>query len=113
MSIIIGSLLPVTFPIEINNVGSSNINYKVETLLEENEKNSAFKIFDVKNPSGTLSPNEKQYLYCQFRPLETKLYTFDLKIQVFDLFRPIDEILVKIEGSGFHKKKIKTQVTLF
>lgn len=51
----IGLLVPVKFPIEIQNVGSSKINYKIE--IEERDQegnviNSKFKIFEIGNPIG-------------------------------------------------------------
>jgi len=80
-SVPIGLLIPVTFPIEINNVGTANVSYKLHTheLTEDGfgvSQNKNFKVFDIKNPQGTLNPGEKQYLYCLFRPLEEKLYQF-------------------------------------
>ncbi len=44
----IGSLLPVTFPIEINNVGSINISYKCECKeIVESGSFTKFSIFDI------------------------------------------------------------------
>jgi len=99
----IGLLLPLTFPIEINNVGTANVSYKIQTReitpgynlqnrLFLNARN--FKIFDVKNQQGTLNPGERQYLYCLFRPLEQKVYEFLIIISVFDHSQQIDEIEV-------------------
>ncbi len=52
----------MTFPIEIQNVGSSKISYKIE-IQEKNKDganvNSKFKIFEIGNPSGQLLPNER------------------------------------------------------
>ena len=104
----IGSLIPVTFPIEISNVGNSNVNYKVDISEiggQEDAKGSKYKIFDINNPSGSVNNGEKQYLYCAFRPLEKKLYNFKVTLNVSDLFKTIDALELKIQGSGYVKNK--------
>lgn len=110
----IGSLIPVTFPIEISNVGNSNVLYKIDVSEidgKEGAKGSKYKIFDIQNPTGNVNAGEKQYLYCLFRPLEKKLYNFKVIINVSDLFKQIDSIELKIQGTGFVKnKKEKTVI---
>ena len=104
----IGSLIPVTFPIEISNVGNTNVLYKIDICEingKEDAKGSKHKIFDIQNLSGNVNAGEKQYLYCQFRPLEKKLYNFKVNINVSDLFKQIDSIELKIQGSGYVKTK--------
>lgn len=69
----VGLLQPVKYPIEIQNVGSSKVSYKTDVEeydANSNILNSQFNVFDIQNPQGSLLPNEKQYLYCLFKPLE-------------------------------------------
>lgn len=106
----IGSLIPVTFPIEISNEGNTNIQYKceiTETDGEDTNKGTKYKIFDIEKPSGSLQAFEKQYLFCLFRPLEKKKYTFEVKINVNDLYKKLDTISLKIEGKGYVKREIE------
>jgi hypothetical protein len=104
----LGSLFPVSFPIEINNVGSISVSYRAEiknqSTEDQNEKMSKYKILDIKNPSGGLNSNEKQYIYLLFRPLEAKRYLFNIKVHVFDLYKTFQELNLKIEGFGYSKK---------
>lgn len=51
--------------------------------------NSQFNVFDIQNPQGSLLPNEKQYLYCLFKPLEQKDYYFRLLVEVSDMVKVI------------------------
>ena len=72
----IGSLIPVTFPIEISNVGNTNVNYKIDIAEadgKEDAKGSKSKIFDIHNPTENVNEGEKQYLFCLF--LEKKFIT--------------------------------------
>lgn len=62
----IGLLVPLKFPIEIQNVGSSKVNYKAIIHYAENEFTE---VFTISNPSSSLLPSEKHYLYCLFKPL--------------------------------------------
>lgn len=51
----IGLLIPIKYPIEIQNVGSLKINYKIEIQEEDefgNQINSKFKIFEIEKPNG-------------------------------------------------------------
>ncbi|KAL4426641.1 hypothetical protein ABPG74_018719 [Tetrahymena malaccensis] len=103
----IGLLIPVKFPIEVLNVGSSKISYKVE-IVEKDEYNnpidSKFNIFDIEKNQDNLLPNEKSYLYCLFKPLESKTYYHELKIIVYDFVKVNQEISLFIEGTGYSKK---------
>lgn len=86
----IGLLIPVKFPIEVLNVGSSKISYKVEIIEQDknqNPINSKFNIFDIEKNSDSLLPGEKSYLYCLFKPLESKTYFHELKIIVYDFVK--------------------------
>ena len=104
----IGSLIPVTFPIEISNVGNTQVSYKIDIADldgKEDAKGSKYKIFDIQNPTGNVNAGEKQYLYCLFRPLEKKLYNFKVTLNVSDPYKQIDSLELKIQGSGFVKNK--------
>ena len=72
----IGSLLGVTFPIEMQNVGSGKISYKVDVskFINKDETDFQNKIFDIKNSEGNINPGEKHYLYSKFKPLEERTY---------------------------------------
>jgi hypothetical protein len=80
----IGLLVPLKFPIEIQNVGSSKVNYKAIIQYPDNEFTE---VFTISNPNNSLLPSEKHYLYCLFKPLEKKLYSFKLSIQVYDFVK--------------------------
>ena len=77
----------MTYPIEMKNLGITKLKYKLDLspLESINGKNYNFKIFDIENPEGVIKPNETQYLYTVFRPLEAKKYEIDLPIKVSDI----------------------------
>ncbi|CAK79907.1 unnamed protein product, partial (macronuclear) [Paramecium tetraurelia] len=92
------------YPIEIQNVGSSKVSYK--TLVQEMDIDgeiidSQFNVFDIQNPQGSLLPNEKQYLYCLFKPLEQKTYYFELLVEVSDMVKVIQPVKLAIQGRGY------------
>ncbi|KAM3137891.1 hypothetical protein pb186bvf_009972 [Paramecium bursaria] len=99
----VGLLQPVKYPIEIQNVGSSKVNYTTE-IQELNDKgeiiDSQFFVFGV-TPQGSLPAGEKQYLYCSFKPLEQKVYHFQLLIQVSDMVRQIKPVILSVSGRGY------------
>ncbi|CAD8141208.1 unnamed protein product [Paramecium octaurelia] len=100
----VGLLQPVKYPIEIQNVGSSKVSYK--TLVQEMDIDgeiidSQFNVFDIQNPQGSLLPNEKQYLYCLFKPLEQKTYYFELLVEVSDMVKVIQPVKLAIQGRGY------------
>ena len=91
----IGLLNPVKFPIEISNVGLTKLNYTIEVQeIDKQGKNidSKFNIFGISNPEGSLLPNERQYLYCLFKPLEAKKYYHILTIKATDFMKPLKDI---------------------
>lgn len=71
----------------MKNLGITKLKYKLDLspLESINGKNYNFKIFDIENPEGVIKPNETQYLYTVFRPLEAKKYEIDLPIKVSDI----------------------------
>ncbi|EGR32899.1 hypothetical protein IMG5_067400 [Ichthyophthirius multifiliis] len=102
----IGLLIPVKFPIEIANLGSIKVSYKVEIEEQDCDQNiikndSRFTAFLLEKSQDTLLPNEKSYLYCLFKPLEQKGYYYKLKIIVFDMVKITQEIIIFIKGQGF------------
>jgi hypothetical protein len=71
----------------MKNLGITKLKYKFDLgpLNKINNENYGFKIFDIENPEGVIKPNETQYLYTVFRPLEVKNYEIDLPIKVSDI----------------------------
>ncbi|KAL4441714.1 hypothetical protein ABPG74_008711 [Tetrahymena malaccensis] len=102
----IGMLLPLQYPIEIQNVGLTKLNYSIEVQeIDEKGQNidSKFEIFNISNKNGSLMPNEKQYLYCLFKPLEAKRYYHILSIKATDFMKPLKDIRLHVIGEGFSK----------
>ena len=112
----IGSLLPAMYPIEIQNVGSGKITYKAETsaldIYSDEKIKSSTKLLDIQNPSKTLNPGEKSYLYCLFKPLEAKKYDFKLPIIVSDFVGVIQELEVNLSGQGYNMRPPKDDHTV-
>ena len=50
--------------------------------------NYEFRVFEIQNPEGTLMPNETQYIYSLFKPLEAKDYELELPIKISDIEGP-------------------------
>jgi hypothetical protein len=46
-------------------------------------------------------PNEIQYLYTMFRPLESKKYHLELPIKVSDIEGVVQNISLKLNGVGY------------
>lgn len=99
----IGLLVPLKFPIEIQNVGSSKVNYKAVIQYPEGEFTE---VFTISNPNNSLLPSEKQYLYCLFKPLEKKRYSFRISIQVYDFVKLTQTVEVTLEGDGYEKERL-------
>lgn len=112
-SVPIGSLVPATMPIEVVNVGSGKINYRVDLTAVDTEHNNesktknTSKIFDIVKTEGILVPGEKSYLQCQFKPLEAKLYEFRVPIIVSDFIGEIQRIEMVIRGQGYNVRPPK------
>ena len=101
----IGLEWALTYPIEIKNLGITKLKYQIDTSALEmlNSNNYDFRIFDIQNPEGTLSPNDTQYLYVLFRPLEAKEYAVDLPIKISDIEGPSPHAkCLKLRGIGYH-----------
>lgn len=114
----IGLLTPVMFPIEMTNVGSVSVSYNVDIVEDKTKAGSSttlskFKIFEVHNSQGTVNQGERNYLFCKFRPLESITYKFLLKLKMFDMFKTIDTVDIKVEGCGFlsHIQKPQKELT--
>jgi hypothetical protein len=56
----IGMELPITYPIEVKNLGITKLKYSIDlSALEKlNHKNFDFRVFDIQNPNGDLKTNE-------------------------------------------------------
>ena len=54
-------------------------------------------------------PNETQYLYTLFRPLEAKDYALDLPIKVSDIEGVVQNLTLKLRGIGFHQEENKPE----
>ena len=85
----LGAKNPVRFPIELHNVGSAKINYVINTdeitCAQHNEEISSInKILNVVNPKDVVDQQMTHFIYCNFNPFEAKLYTFNVKVKVFD-----------------------------
>lgn len=101
----IGLEWAVTYPIEIKNLGITKLKYQIDTAALEalNENNFDFRIFEIQNPEGTLAPNDTQYIYTLFRPLEAKDYSIDLPIKISDIEGPSPHShCLRLRGKGYH-----------
>lgn len=98
----------VTYPIEMKNLGITKLNYSIDTTQLEalNSNNYEFRIFEIQNPEGKLAPNDTQYIYTLFRPLEAKDYAVDLPIKISDIEGPSDhQHVLKLRGKGYHPEQ--------
>ena len=98
----------VTYPIEMKNLGITKLNYSIDTTQLEalNSSNYDFRIFEIQNPEGKLAPNDTQYIYTLFRPLEAKDYAVDLPIKISDIEGPSDhQHVLKLRGKGYHPEQ--------
>lgn len=111
----IGLEWSVTYPIEIKNLGITKLKYKVEleNLEKLNSDNYNFRVFDIENPEGVLMPNEIQYLYVDFRPLESKNYHLELPIKVSDIEGVCQNITLRLNGVGYQGEENKPQEIQF
>jgi len=101
----IGLEWAVTYPIEIKNVGITKLKYCIDTSELEQlcATNYDFRVFEIQNPEGTLAPNDTQYIYTLFRPLEVREYAVDLPIKISDIEGPSQEqYFLKLRGQGYH-----------
>jgi len=81
------------------------LKYHIDTTSLEilNTNNYDFRIFEIQNPEGTLAPNDTQYIYVLFRPLEAKEYSIDLPIKISDIEGPSPHShMLKLRGTGYH-----------
>lgn len=111
----IGLEWSVTYPIEIKNLGITKLKYKVDLANVEklNTENFDFRVFDIENPEGVLMPNEIQYLYTVFRPLESKKYRIELPIKVSDIEGVVQNISLKLNGVGYQGENNKPKEVQF
>jgi hypothetical protein len=102
----IGSRVGITQPIEIRNLADAKVSYSVDlsSLDSYTKENYHFPIFEVQNPEGVVEPGDLTYLYCNFKPLETKQYSFTLPIIVKDRNSVIQTLRLTLKGSGYHPR---------
>lgn len=101
----IGLEWALTYPIEIKNLGITKLKYQIDCdpLETLNQENFDFRIFEIQNPEGTLAPNDTQYIYVLFRPLEAKEYAVDLPIKISDIEGPSPHShSLKLRAKGFN-----------
>lgn len=100
----IGSRVGITQPIEIRNLADAKVTYSVDLSLLDNytKENYNFPIFEVQNPEGVVESGDLTYLYCNFKPLETKDYSFTLSIIIKDRNSVIQTLNLTLKGSGYH-----------
>jgi hypothetical protein len=79
----------------------------IENIEAMNKDNFDFRIYDIENPEGVLMPNETQYLYVVFRPLESKKYHLDLPISVSDIEGIVQTLTLKLRGIGYQGEQNK------
>ena len=106
----IGLDWPVTYPIEVKNLGITKLKYHIDTAELENLNtvNYDFRIFDIQNNEGTIGAGETQYIYTLFRPLEAKDYSLDLPIKISDIEGPSPlSYELKLRGVGYHYEEKK------
>jgi hypothetical protein len=99
----IGMDLPVTYPIEIKNLGITKLKYTIDLQALEvlNHKNFDYRIFDIQNPNDELKSNETKHIYVLFKPLEAKTYYLDLPIKIEDIEGVQKEpVWLKLRGYG-------------
>ena len=112
----LGSLVPVSFPIEMHNVGSTKVSYSINkdeiTCEEHNDQiGQIAKIFDIMNPEENIDSQRKHFIYCVFKPFEAKLYTFHLRIKVRDFEKEVQPpIELKIQGRGYARIPPKEEI---
>lgn len=99
----------------MRNLGITKLKYKVdlENLEKLNSENNDFGIFDIENPEGVLMPNDIQYLYTVFRPLESKKYNLELPIKVSDIEGVVQNISLKLNGVGYQGEENKPEEVQF
>jgi hypothetical protein len=86
---------------------------ELDNLEKLNEENHGFRVFDIENPEGVLMPNEIQYLYTDFRPLESKNYRVELPIKVSDIEGLVQDITLKLNGVGYQGEANKPKEIQF
>lgn len=98
---------PITYPLEIRNLGSIKFEYEVDEkpLQELAERNYNFKdIFFIpshKKKKAPVQPSKSEYIYVMFRPIEAKTYSIELPIAVKDI-EGTQNVMLKIDGMGYH-----------
>jgi hypothetical protein len=103
----INLITPITYPLELKNLGSIKFEYEVdEKPLEEFAKtnynfNEIFYIPKQKKKKVPVQPNKSEFIYVMFRPIEAKEYDIELPITVKDI-EGSQNVTLKISGTGYH-----------
>ena len=86
----------------MKNLGITKLKYKLDQgPIDQLNNQYQFRIFHVENPEGVIKPNETQYLYTVFRPLEAKNYDVDVPIKVSDIEGVVQSLTLRLRGVGY------------
>ncbi len=98
----INMTMPVIIPVGLLNIGSNNLKYQInrKKFYQENKINPRENIISFENFDATLHPSEKKYLKILFKPVEYKTYEFNATLKVYDFFKEIQSIELKLIGKG-------------
>lgn len=112
----IGLDYPVTYPVEVKNLGITKLKYIIDTtkLEELNKSNYNFPIFEILQKEGNIKSNDTQHIITMFRPLEAKEYSLDLPIKVSDIEGPVKEqFTLRLRGKGYRLTSQRPQELQF
>ena len=103
----IGLGVGITQPVELRNVGDNKVTFEVDTsaLDQFTKSNYDFSIFEIQNKEGHVEANEQNFVFINFKPLESKTYKVSLPIIVRERNTVIQNLKLDIEGRGFHAVK--------
>lgn len=103
----INLITPITYPLEVKNVGPIKFDYDIdvsplEDLAKSNHNfNEIFSIPTHKRKKAPVHPNRCEFIYVMFKPIEAKTYAVELPIIVKDT-EANKEVMLRIEGTGYH-----------
>lgn len=106
----IGLTVGVTQPIKIKNIGDNKVTYEISSsnLEEFVKENYKFPIFEIQNKEGNIDPGEITYLFCMFKPLESKEYNVTLPIVVKERQNQVQTLYLRLKGKGYHPTREAT-----
>ncbi len=103
----INLVTPITYPLEVRNLGSIKFGYEVNEKPLQDLAESNYKFHDVfyipmhKKKNVQVQPNKSEFIYVMFRPIEAKKYYVELPIAANDI-DSIQHVTLKLEGTGYH-----------